>query len=840
MILLNSRNCSRGSIRALNQSVRRFAIKTSRRTFLQTATAAAAALPAKARPRRPELSTGNFDPVERAARHAIFRDKPATSFFQGAVLGNGRMGVIVTTRPDSLKVYFGHDSVLDIRAGFVPMEKLGTFEELWSKFKKGDRGWVESYNKVATEPSDTRPPRPWPCGSLLIGFDRRDAELLGHILHIDTGMLEVRFLVRGKPETLQVFTDLGADRLWMRMLDARGREISAPFLRMAMTPQEGMPTGQWSDPHTFTFRQVLAGRQSDPDRDRALQVSYRTNYRMVEAGPKQPYQLPPANLEGDGPFFACVQLAHGLAREIPEGLAGLPEPTSANWEQAAAATQAEWRHYWKRSGIALDDKFLEETWYRNQYFLSCTARPGAVPPTLYGNWPVPVAGGTLWSGEYVMDYNAEQLYWGTFSSNHLENNLPYADMIDLILPVGRNWAKNFYQLPGAFIAQRHWPVETPSIPVPWFGWGNHMSPSPWATQGLWWHYLYSLDEEFLRTRAFGPMKEVVQFMNAYMRRPDAHGPTSPWKDQKFHIYPTQSPEIWPEHFGEPEFSDANADLALTKFLFRAYLRACRDLGSEQQESALMRDAEEILANFPDYPVKESRRGGKVFVDVAGATPDAIYNAPNPLMPVFPGEDYGLHSPKEVYELAANTWRNQQNEGGNDLVFLNLQGARLGLLDLDKFKRQLRYCQTPNGTFTDMTLEAGGRYGDGTPNDYMKQIGIWVENFALPVVINECLLQSYTGVLRLFPNWSQANGNARFETLRAVGAFLVSASYDGKVVSNVALFSEKGATAKLVNPWPKTQLKVTRVKDSQPVIVSVQGEIVEFPTQAGEHYRIEST
>ena len=123
---------------------------------------------------------------------------------------------------------------------------------------------------------------------------------------------------------------------------------------------------------------------------------------------------------------------------------------------------------------------------------------------------------------------------------------------------------------------------------------------------------------------------------------------------------------------------------------------------------------------------------------------------------------------------------------------------------------------------------------------MRRLGIWIENFALPVVINESLLQSYNGVLRLFPNWSRANGNARFETLRAVGAFLVSASYDGKVASNVRLFSERGTTVKLVNPWRNSQIKVTRVKDSQPVTATVKGEIVQFPTQAGERYRIEPT
>ena len=774
----------------------------------------------------PELSSSNFDPVERAAKHTIARDTPATNFFEGAVLGNGHMGIIVTTRPDSVKIYFGHNSVLDIRAKYVPMDELGTFEDLWGKFKRGDRGWLDAYNKKATEPSDTQEPRPWPCGSLLIGFDRRDAELLGHVLHIDTGVLEVRFLVHGELQILQMFADLNADRLWMRMVDAKGREIPAPFLRMVMSPQEGMPSHQWRDSHTFTFRQVLAGLHPDPSRDRALQMSYRTNYQIVNPPPKEPSQLPPANLQSKGPFFACVQLAHGLATEIPEGLAEAPLPTPENWEQAAAATKGAWRDYWNRSSVALDDRFLEETWYRNQYFMNCVARPGAICPSLYGNWPVP--GGTLWGGEYVLDYNEQQIFWGTFSSNHLENNLPYADMVDLILPVGRNWAKNFYQLPGAFIAQRHWAVETPSIPVPWFGWGNIMSPTPWTMQGLWWHYRYSMDKEFLRTRAFGPMKEAVQFMNAFMRRPDAHGPTSPWKDSKFHIYPTQSPEIWREHFGEPEFSDALPDLTLTKFLFNAYLSACGELGIEQQESALMKDVQEILANFPDYQAKESPRGGKVYVDVAGATPDAIYNTPNTLMPVFPGEEIGLHSPKEIYELAANTWRNQQNEGGNELVFQPLQGARLGLLDLEKFKRELRYDQMPDGTFTDMLLEAGGRNEDSTPDDMMKLYGIWIENFAIPVVINECMLQSYTGELRLFPNWNRANGNSRFQTLRAVGAFLVSAEYREGKVRWVRITSEAGQPLHFINPW-QSQIIVSRNGIRQ----QVQGEHIELPTRAGE-------
>ena len=63
--------------------------------------------------------------------------------------------------------------------------------------------------------------------------------------------------------------------------------------------------------------------------------------------------------------------------------------------------------------------------------------------------------------------------------------------------------------------------------------------------------------------------------------------------------------------------------------------------------------------------------------------------PNALITVFPGEDHGLHSDEATMEILRNTFRNRRNEGGNDLVLSNLQAARIGMLDLEKFKRQVR-------------------------------------------------------------------------------------------------------------------------------------------------------
>ena len=106
---------------------------------------------------------------------------------------------------------------------------------------------------------------------------------------------------------------------------------------------------------------------------------------------------------------------------------------------------------------------------------------------------------------------------------------------------------------------------------------------------------------------------------------------------------------------------------------------------------------------------------------------------------------------------------------------------------------------PNGTYTDKSMQSGWRYAYDHDFHYIARLGIWFENFALPVVINECLLQSYTGKLRLFPNWPM-DQDAAFHQLRAVGAFLVSGKCSKDRVDHVRVRAEVGGPLRLINPW----------------------------------------
>lgn len=76
------------------------------------------------------------------------------------------------------------------------------------------------------------------------------------------------------------------------------------------------------------------------------------------------------------------------------------------------------------------------------------------------------------------------------------------------------------------------------------------------------------------------------------------------------------------------------------------------------------------------------------------------------------------------------------------------------------------------------------------------------NFAYASAIQEMLLQSHTGVIRVFPALPESWQEASFQNMRAIGGFLVSADFREGKVKQISIHSEKGGTLKLWNPFKK--------------------------------------
>ncbi len=742
------------------------------------------------------------------------------------------------------------------------------------------------YKKTVVSSYDTPWPRPWPCGTVWIHWDPRWVRPGKHTLDPANGLFTLELACAsfdGPFHTAQLscFID------WDSGLISTFSDTTVPFLSVSyypaidrgVPPREDPEKSKWSklpspELHAntedsfaefscFQYFPAAGPTETNPspsrsDKDRNFSLCARAAGQWSVSPTDEEVRGSPAlSLIGGGkqrlrldikvvtprdilleqlqreaaaagksnPFISIAQ-DHVFSPQDLDTLAyarrELTQLASIGVSEIQHGSETRWSKFWAHSAVELQDKELEKIWYHNQYFLACCLRPGKVAPGLFGNWCTSKIG-TDWHSDYHMNYNCQQVFWGVFSSNHVEQHMPYVELCQNLMEMSERFAREKIGMPGACFPVSAFPVPSQVVPVPVPFYAYMMSMTPWTVQSLWWQYLYTQDVDYLR-RVYPMLRSAAQFMAAYAKKGE---------DGKYHVIPTVSPENWGFTVDYRLNKDCIMDLSLTRFLLDAVIEGSDVLSLDGKARLQWQEIREHLAPYP----KAKGPYGEVWLDVVDAPVEHVYNVPTTLAPVFPAEQVGLGRGAADWEIARRTARVVRLEGGNDLVFQPLIRARLGMLDLDWFKREVRYCTLPNGVANDRVREVVGRYRDSTDFDFMMHMGFWTENFSLPVVINECMMQSYTGTIRLFPN-SNNLGPARFEKLRAAGAFLVSAAHDGKTITQLSLLSEKGNRVRMARPWGSKTIRVTRAEDTQPVAVRIEGEDFVFDTQPGRTYHIE--
>jgi alpha-L-fucosidase 2 len=871
-------------------------MKTTRREFIHASAAVtlAAAQPMRGAPVvTPESK--NLDAFQITRRHSIVRDLPSPNFFEGMLLGNGDIGVCLVVRPDAFGLHIGKNDCWDIRVSEDGNEDVLPFPDLlklWQRaseeakrlgkpdmlFIEDNIDFLREYTRKV-EASYGRPwPRPWPCGTVWVHWDPRWVEPRKQVLDLGNGLFTLNLdctSLASPPYavTLSCFVD------WNTGLISVSTSGPASFLSVDYYPQldgihdkskpewgvlprpetrakAGETYAEFSCfqyfPSVAPTASVPSAPRSETDRNFSLYGRVAGNWTVASEATAKAVSLAgggaqnlrldiqvvtprdlllkgildgAANSNDRDPWISLAQ-NHAYSREHLEtsfyARQQVIQHAGIEAGQLQKGSEAGWRKFWSRSAVELNDQELEGIWYRNQYFLACCLRKGKVAPGLFANWSVGDIG-TAWHGDYHLDYNCQQVFWGVFSSNHAEQHLPYVELCQNLMAMSEKFAGENFGLPGACFPLTAYPVPSQSIPFPAPPWAYQVSMTPWTVQSLWWQYLYTQDEDYLR-RVYPMLRAAASFVAAYAKK---------GIDGKYHIEPTVSPENWGFTVDFRLNKDCIFDLALIQFLLDAVIEGSTVLGVDAEE----RDHwKEVLGNLAPYPTVKGPYG-EVWLDILNAPAEHIYNVPITLAPVFPGEQVGIGRATAQLEIARRTARSVRLEGGNDLVYQPLIRARLGILDLEWFKREVRYCNLTNGVANDRVRQAGGRYDDSTDFDFMMRMGIWTENLALPAVLNECMMQSYAGVIHLFPN-TQNLGAARFEDLRAAGAFLVSATYNGETVTRLSLLSEKGKTARIAKPWNVGAIKVTRLSDGERIAARSEGEILAFGTAPGEKYRLE--
>jgi hypothetical protein len=648
-------------------------MSTTRRVFLESAAAGAAL-----------ASQGALDSVARpdaaviARRHGLVRTEPTPDFFEGLLLGNGDIGVCVTVRPDAMGIHIGKNDVWDIRVSEEHAAHIKPFREvleIWNRAgeeakRRGqpEMTFLESRIDFFREYSDLmqssyrKPwPRPWPCGVVWLHWDSRAIRVVRQELDISTGVLTVALEyddLRGQVRPVDIVCFVARESGHIALSSSAALPIQSVSYQPNWDAEAKLPepeihagSGFFSGYQYFPATAPTEAQPNPPrtkdDRDFALYGVLAGEWSAESAGARrvslraaaaQPLRLDIALFTPrDAPDNA------GHARAEAERLASTP------FAGLRANSAAAWSRFWSASAVELADRELEAIWYRNQYFLACCLGPGKVAPGLFGNWSSGKIG-TAWHGDYHMNYNTQQVWWGVFASNHVEQHEPYTRLVESLMPMAEWNARVQFGLPGAYFPHSAYPVPSNVNPYPAPPWGYEICETPWTVQSLWWQYKYTLDEAYLR-RVYPMLRAAADFLVAFVQKGE---------DGKYHIVPTVSPENWGATVDYRLNRDCIIDLALTEFLLDAVLEASRVLALDD---ALRERWREVRANLAPYPAGDGP-SGRVWLDVAGAPQEVVYNVPVTLAPVFPGEQAGLGSPPQVLEVARRTARGVRLEGGN--------------------------------------------------------------------------------------------------------------------------------------------------------------------------------
>lgn len=153
-----------------------------------------------------------------------------------------------------------------------------------------------------------------------------------------------------------------------------------------------------------------------------------------------------------------------------------------------------------------------------RYLGIAASRPGSQAMNLQGIWNDRLY--APWSSNYTVNINTEMNYWPMLPGNLAELNEPLIDMLRELAVAGREMAEDIYHAPG-WACHHNTDLWRQTFPA--YGramWGFWYNGGAWLSRHLYEHYLYTMDEEFLRETAYPLIRGCAEFYLSQMEEVD--------------------------------------------------------------------------------------------------------------------------------------------------------------------------------------------------------------------------------------------------------------------------------------------------------------------------------
>lgn len=424
--------------------------------------------------------------------------------------------------------------------------------------------------------------------------------------------------------------------------------------------------------------------------------------------------------------------------------------------------------FFAASSVRLGESLLEDFWYESLHAARCVMGNGPVPIGLF--FPSTLRDYALWHGDYHTNYNIQQPFWGVHAANHPELAEAYFQVMRHLDNIGQKIAHDYCGTRGTFIQISGYPIAPEHDPFPTAPMGRMAYMTGWAPEIHWFHYLYTGDQAFLCERAYPFIRDCALFYTDFLQLGD---------DGLYHAFPAS----WGEegYTGDYKYNvDARQTIEYAASVMRIATAAARELKTDTDLQTAWQDRIARLA--PGQGKSEWEP-----LPEAAAPRHQQHNVPA-FRPAFLAVRFGCNDGvKPHWSLARRFW-NWTDKLTISLIRDMRGGQFLPERDFIDLLRVIDRWRRPNGLFLPMPIRIYGH------------CGAWTEGLGLLAPLNEMLLQSWDGTIRVFPGWP-TDKDASFTDLAAEGAFLVSAELSGGAVQQVRIRTHNGGTCRLVNPWP---------------------------------------
>ena len=712
------------------------------------------------------LTSCSREMAEQKSKHNLIFNELSQTWDEGIPLGNGILGMLIWQKDGNLRFSLDRADLWDLR----PMARMNfdkwKFEDVYQHWKN------DTYDEIYKEldsPSNLYPaPSKIPAGALEFHI-----EALGKVKSVELDLNNAVCTVLWENGT-KLTTFVHADKPvgWYKF-----ENLTAPVGIELISPAYNRPGDG------------VSVNQSGSDLDRLgypqgkiVKKDHSLTYNQ-QGWDGFSYQIYSEWDEKETGLTGCwsVSSANKTWDVSPMASENVTEAVNESFDGDLGSHLAWWKKYWNKSSVSVPDTVLQKQYELEMYKFGSIARANTPPISLQAVWTADNGKLPPWKGDFHHDLNTQLSYWPAYAGNQLDLEEGFINWLWKHRPAFSKYTKDYFETDGLNV-----PGVTTLEGEPIGGWIQYslgQTVSAWLAHHFYLHWKFTMDRDFLKEKAYPWLKEVAVFLDQVSVR-DAQG------NRKLRI--SSSPEIY-NNSKEAWFSETtNFDLALIRWNYEKAAELADELGLTDDATRWR----QMLSEWPEYSVDDS---GLMFA------PGFPYNESHRhfshLMAFHPLGLIDFSNGQSDEDIIRKTLENLERRGpdwwtGYSYSWLGNLYARA--FEGEKAAEALRtfaQCFCLKNSF-----HVNGDQTKSGKSKYTYRPFTLEGNFAFAAGVQEMLLQSHSGIVKLFPAIPASWKDASFENLRTYGAFLVSAEKKGGAVTSVMITSEKGGKIKLDNPF----------------------------------------